>query len=149
MSKAMSRERDFDFFTTVDDETYDDLATLTGQKVVHAELWEESLQDTLGSVTTDPATQVAVDLDLYLDGGVYFELYGVVSYPDLTADPLVGFTTVQQRLQQLIKQELWLDEVAVDEEDSLILILAQHHQPQLYLQIDGWSVAEWDELPGG
>lgn len=145
----MSRERDFDFFTTVDDEMYDDLSSLTGQKVVYAELWDESLQDTLNGATTDPATQVAVDLDLYLDGGVYFELYGVVSYRDLTADPLVGFAAIQQHITQLIKQELWLDEVAVDEEDSLILILAQHHRPQLYLQIDGWSVAEWDELPAG
>lgn len=142
------REPDFDFYTIVDDEMYDELADLAGQKVVHVELWEDSLGETLAGETADPALQVAVDLDLYLDGGIYFELYGVVCYPDPEAEPLVGLRTIEQRLTGLVKQELWFDEVAVDEEDSLVFVLSQKHNPQLYLIINGWTFAEWDELPG-
>lgn len=141
------REPDFDFYTSVDDEMYDELADLTGQKVVHVELWEDSLSETLAGETAEPATQVAVDLDLYLDGGIYFELYGVACYPDPDAKPLVGLRTIEQRLTRLVKQELWFDEVAVDEEDSLVFVLSQNHKPQLYLIINGWTFAEWDELP--
>lgn len=142
------RESDFDFYTTVDDEMYDELADLTGQKIVHIELWEDALGDTLDDAPTDPTARIAVDLDLYLDGGVYFELYGVVCFPNPEADPLVGFSRIEEQLTGLVKQELWLDEVAVDEENALVFVLSQHHQPQLYLMIDGWTFAEWDELPG-
>ncbi|HRW11316.1 MAG TPA: hypothetical protein P5121_39730 [Caldilineaceae bacterium] len=145
----MARNQDFDFFTTVDDEMYDDLAELTGQKIVHVELWEEALQDTLAGTETDPATQTAIDMDLYLDGGLYFELYGVLCFPDPDEEPLVGYATIEQTLNRLVKQTLWLDEIAVDEEDSLVFVLSQQHKPQLYLMIDGWSFAEWDELPDG
>ena len=145
----MAREQNFDFFTTVDDEMYDDIADLTGQKIVHLEIWDEVLQDTLEGSPTDPVTQTAVDMDLYLDGGIYFELYGVLCFPDPAQEPLVGFQTIQQQLTKLVKQELWLDEVAVDEEDALVFVLSRQHQPQMYLMIEGWSFAEWDELPGG
>ncbi|MCB0109906.1 MAG: hypothetical protein KDE53_28490 [Caldilineaceae bacterium] len=145
----MARNQDFDFFTTVDDEMYDDLAELTGQKIVHVELWEEALQDTLAGTETDPATQTTIDMDLYLDGGLYFELYGVLCFPDPDEEPLVGYATIEQTLNRLVKQTLWLDEIAVDEEDSLVFVLSQQHKPQLYLMIDGWSFAEWDELPDG
>ena len=143
----MTNNPDLDFFTTVDDEMYDDLAALAGQKIVHIEVWDESLQDTMAGAESDPATQDAVDMDLYLDGGVYFELYGVVCYPDPDREPLVGHVNIGQTLNRLVKQSLWLDEGAVDEEDTLVFILSQQHKPQLYLVIEGWSFAEWDELP--
>jgi len=147
MGAEMARNQDFDFFTTVDDDMFDDLAELAGQKVVHIELWEEALHDTLAGEESDPATQLAVDMDLYLDGGVYFELYGVSCYPTPEEDPLVGHTNIQQTLTRLVKQTIWLDEIAVDEEDALVCILSQQHKPRLYLMVEGWSFAEWDELP--
>lgn len=143
------KERDFDFYTVVDDDAYDDLAQLAGEKVVHVEIWEESLGDTLDGEAVDLADQVAVDMDLYLDGGIYFELYGVVAYPSPDEEPLVGFDQIEQQLTRLVKQTLWLDEVAVDEENALVLILSRQHKPQLYLMVGGWSFAEWDELPRG
>lgn len=141
------REPEFDFYTEVDDAMYDELAELSNQKVVHVEVWEDSLGDTLDGETVALTEQTAVDLDLYLEGGVYFELYGVVSYPDLDADPLVGFARIEKQITRLVKQTLWLDEVAVDEEDSLVFVLSRQHKPQLYLVISGWSFADWDELP--
>ena len=41
-----------------------------------------------------------------------------------------------------------MDEIAATEEDELVLILSRNHTPQMYLNVSGWSVEEWDALPG-
>lgn len=145
----MSEEREFEFYTTVDDEMYDDLTELTGQRVAHAELWEEAISDLLEGGEAVAADTNAADLDLYLEGGVYFELYGVLAFRDPDQDPLPDRQSVERQLTALVKQGLWLEEVAVDEEEALVLILSRAHKPQLYLVISGWRVDEWDELPNG
>jgi hypothetical protein len=58
-------------------------------------------------------------------------------------------STVQNSLSSLVKSGVWLEEVAVDDENSLILVLAQQKKPRLYLLIGAWTVGEWDELPEG
>jgi len=93
------------------------------------------------------AGQIGFDIDLYLEGGIYFELYSTVCYPTIESDPLEGLSTVQSRLAGLVKSGVWLEEVAVDDENSLILVLAQRKKQQLYLLIGAWTVGEWDELP--
>ncbi|MEZ4865396.1 MAG: hypothetical protein R3C14_29070 [Caldilineaceae bacterium] len=138
---------DLDLYTVVDEELYDELAELAGQKVVYVEVWEESLGDLLAAAAEPEAVQDAFDIDLYLEGGIYFELYSVLCYPDLESEPLLGLEPVQERLVTLAKGGLWLEEVAVDEENGLVLVLARQHRVQLYLVIGGWAVAEWDELP--
>lgn len=148
----MSEFPEIDLYTEVDDELFDELAHLVGEKIVHVEIWEESLGDVLGGDDEDaPAgnkpAQSAFDIDLYLEGGIYFELYSTFCFPTLEGDPLVELATVQNRLTTLIKEEVWLEEIAVDEEDALILVLGQRQTPQLYLLISAWSVGEWDELP--
>ena len=145
----MSEEPALDFYTTVDDEMYEDLAELAGQRVVHVQLWEESISDMLEGQEVAATSTNAADLDLYLEGGIYFELYGVLAYRNPDQDPLPDRETVARQLTALVKQGLWLDEVAVDEEDGLVLILSRARKPQLYLSISGWSVDEWDELPAG
>ena len=145
----MSEEPALDFYTTVDDEMYDDLAELAGQRIVHVQLWEESISDMLEGQEVAATSTNAADLDLYLEGGIYFELYGVLAYRNPEQDPLPDRETVARQLTALVKQGLWLDEVAVDEEDGLVLILSRARKPQLYLSISGWSVDEWDELPAG
>lgn len=145
----MSEERELDFYTTVDDEMYDDLAELAGQRIVHVELWEESISEMLEGQDAAATSTNAADLDLYLEGGIYFELYGVLAYRDPEQDPLPDRETVERQLTALVKQGLWLDEVAVDEENALVLVLSRARKPQLYLAISGWSVDEWDELPNG
>ena len=145
----MSEEPELDFYTTVDDEMYEDLAELAGQRIVHVQLWEESISDMLEGQEVAATSTNAADLDLYLEGGIYFELYGVLAYRNPDQDPLPDRETVARQLTALVKQGLWLDEVAVDEEDGLVLILSRARKPQLYLSISGWSVDEWDELPAG
>ena len=136
-----------EIITRVDDEVYGELAEMVDQKILSFVLWEESLSDELENIETSEEEIVAADIDLYLEGGVYFELYGAVSYPKLTDDPLQGASTIHKRLSTLISKGVWLDEVAVDEHDQLVLVLSQQHQPVLFLAIGGWVIDMWDELP--
>ena len=61
-----------EFYTTVDDELYEELGELVGQKVVYFELWEDSLADELeadGESSEVSEEDTSFDLDLYLDDG--------------------------------------------------------------------------------
>ncbi|MFZ4656360.1 MAG: hypothetical protein ACOYNY_05090 [Caldilineaceae bacterium] len=145
----MSEFPEIDLYTEVDDELYEELAALAGEKIVHVEIWEESLGDVMAGEEGEETGQIGFDIDLYLEGGIYFELYSTVCYPTIESDPLEGLSTVQNSLSSLVKSGVWLEEVAVDDENSLILVLAQQKKPRLYLLIGAWTVGEWDELPEG
>ena len=146
---------DGQLYTHVDDEQYEELSELNGQPIVHVSVWEEGLADSITSPQGDggkasaasPDDGVAADIDLYLRDGVYFELYGTLCYTDLDAPPLSDLAQIEQRLQRLVKAGLELEEVAVDEDEGLVLVLAQRHQPVLYLQVGAWLLDEWEELP--
>lgn len=134
-----------DFFTRVDDEQYEELNRLAGEQVVFVALWEESVATAIEDA--DAGDGLAVDLDLYLAPGVYFELYGVVCYRGLDDPPLADLGEIDELLQALVQQTGHLSEVAVDEEDGLVLVLGRGDEPALYLQVGAWILAEWEELP--
>lgn len=134
-------------YTRVDDEQYADLVELSGQPLVHVSVWEETLADAIEEEEAPPPETVAVDLDLYLRDGVFFELYGVLCYTDIDEDPLAPIETIETTLQSLVRQEGALHEVAVDEEDALVLMLRAPSGQDVYLQVGAWVLNEWDELP--
>lgn len=142
------RNSEGQLYTQVDDEQYDELSELNGQPIVHAAVWEEGLADSLapadGNVATD---EVAADIDIYLRDNVYFELYGTICYTDLDAAPLNDLAKIEAKLLDLVKAGALLEEIAVDEEDGLVLVLAKNHRPLLYLQVGAWLLDEWEELP--
>jgi hypothetical protein len=150
---------DGQLYTHVDDEQYEELSELNGQQIVHVAVWEEGLADAMSAPQPDKSADAsspaisssdvgtAADIDLYLADGVYFELYGTICYTDLDAQPLANLAQIEQRLQRLVKAGVKLEEIAVDEDDGLVLILAQNHQPVLYLQVGAWLLDEWEELP--
>ncbi len=140
---------DGQLFTHVDDEQYDELAELTGQNIVHVSVWEEGLVEGIAApITSDTSPdETAADIDLYLGDGVYFETYGTLCYTDLDAPPLTDLAAIEQQLQTLVKAGLQLEEIAVDEDEGLVLVLGQNHQPVLYLQVGAWLLDEWEELP--
>jgi hypothetical protein len=133
--------------TSVDDELYDEIALLAGEKVVHLDVWEESLSESLEGRTNPSAEQDSCDVDLYLAGGVYFELYGVRCFSDLDEEPWIGHEMIDRRLHALVKNGAVLEEVAVDEDDALVLVLSQGGEPVAYLAVGAWLLEEWDELP--
>lgn len=138
-----------EFYTTVDDELYEELCELVGEKVVFFELWEDSLADELEKVdkSDQAADESSFDIDLYLDGGVYFELYGTLLFTGLDAEPLQGQDETRKFLAELVRKGLTLNEVAANEEDGLVLVLAGKGKTKLYCNIGGWLLDEWDELP--
>ncbi len=149
--RGRGEEGEVPLLTSVDDALYDELSDLTGQRVVHVALWEESLADALAEKSAeaeiDPERQTTFDLDLYLDEGVYFELYGVSAFTDLDAPPVTGADPMAKLLLTAVDQGVWLEEIAVDEEDNLVLILGRQGVPTLYLTVGGWLLEEWEELP--
>jgi hypothetical protein len=137
------------FFTSVDDEQYEELSGLVGERIVYTAVWEESVATAIADSTAAPLTDAgtAADLDLYLAAGVFFELYGVVCYTGLDEPPLENAEEIEARLSALVQSEATLGEVAVDEEDGLVLVITQGNMPALYLQIGAWILEEWEELP--
>jgi hypothetical protein len=147
---------DGQLYTHVDDEQYDELSELNGQPIVHVSVWEEGLADSLAAVgrtgsgqqpSSVEGDEIAADIDLYLRDGVYFELYGTLCYTDLDAAPLNDLTEIEKQLQDLVKAGVVLEEIAVDDEEGLVIILGQRHRPLLYLQVGAWLLDEWEELP--
>lgn len=163
---------EFLFYTAVDDEHYGELQTLLGQKLVFGAVWEDSLADALEERSGEqpprppqpaPAAEDAADaddedealdeggptcdMDLYLEDGVYFELYSVAAYESLDGEPLPTRTAIEAALYKLLAGRASLGDVAVDEDDSLVLVLHSGPKPALYLAVGGWVLEEWDELP--
>ena len=134
-------------YTTVDDELYEELSELVGQKIVYVGFWDDSLADALDKTEADPVTQSAFDLDIYLEDGIYFELYSTFFYPSLDSEAFQGRDAVSKQMADLGKQGMWLEEIAVDENDELVLVVGDQAKTRLYLAVAGWLLEEWDELP--
>ncbi len=148
----------------LDDEQYAALVdTVAGEKVMGLALWEESITDQLDSRIPQgsgllsainegekptPTARVLFDLELYLENNLLLTLYGTSFFADPESDPLRGWQWAGKILQSLINEGIWVDEIAATEEDELVLILSRNHTPQMYLNVSGWSVEEWDALPG-
>lgn len=143
----MAKSDDLPLYTTVDDELYDELSQLAGQAVVLVEVWEDSLSSALEAEEEEPQSQGSFDIDLYLADGAYFELYSATCYDSLDGEPWVGLTEVTQRLTAAAKQKAVLEEVAVDEDDQLVLVLRYGQGRHVYLPVAAWLLEEWDELP--
>jgi hypothetical protein len=143
----MARQEDLPLYTTVDDELYDELSQLVGQRVVLVEVWDDSLSSALEQEEVEPQEQGSFDIDLYLADGAYFELYSVACYDSLEEEPWVGLEEVSRRMAAAAKQMGVLEEVAVDEEDQLVLVLGYGAGQRVYLPVAAWLLEEWDELP--
>lgn len=141
------KQDEMPLYTTVDDELYAELSQLAGQKIVLAEVWEDSLSTALEGEEVELQEQVSFDIDLYLADGAYFELYSATCFDNPDSDPWQGLENVSARLAAAAKQGAMLQEVAVDEEDQLVLVLGYGQGKQLYLPVAAWLLEEWDELP--
>jgi len=140
---------DFNAFLT--DELWEDLVTLEGTPVETITIWEtsivdEDLEEEAGAAVTE-ANRVFVDLDLYLANRTLLELYGAALLPDEQSDPIVGLETISETLSALVENGVYIQEVSSDEEDRLVLVLADEHDRTCLLFITGWSESTWETLP--
>ena len=149
MPIATPKQNEPEIFTTVDDEQYDELCELAGQTIVYNAVWEDSLTEALDDDLNRELHEdgILADIDLYLRDGVYFELYGSLCYPDLTSDPYSDLISIERALQDARSRQATLHEVAVDDEDGLVLVLGVGDKPILYILVGAWILDEWDELP--
>ncbi len=132
----------------LDDDLYEALVeALEGERAMALALYEESITDE-GDEKPSLEARVLFDLDLHLENNLLLVLYGTSVFPDLDSDPLHGWQQTGKILQTLIAEGLWLDEIAATAEDELVLILSRNHKPQLYMIVSGWSIEEWERLPG-
>ncbi len=144
---AKRKDSGLELFTRVDDELYDELLALRGQRVVQVALWEDSLADDLAAERQLLDHDAFFDLDLYLDEGVFFELYGASGYPSPQDDPISEAEELNRTLVSLVNQNATLVDIAVDEDENLVLVLGRGKTPRLYLVAGGWLPNEWEELP--
>jgi hypothetical protein len=136
-----------DFHQVVTEELYNDLVdTVEGEKVAGLALWEESLADDEGAEVS-PDERDVFDMDLYLENHRYLEIFAAYVFTDPEGDALRGLDQLGKMFSRLIERGLWLDEIAVTEDDELVLILSRNQQPQLYLNVGGWTVETWETLP--
>lgn len=142
-----TRAADLTLHTQVTDDLFEELSELMGARVVHVNVWPDLLADALGRAIGDSASRAEFDLDVYLEGSVYFELYGTLLFASLDTFPVQGYAGVKSALRSPIPHGIWLNEIAVDDQDQLVLVLGQQHRPLLYLVASGWALDEWEELP--
>ena len=142
--KKRKSGQDVDYNLSVDDQTLDELRTLEGQSISKIALWDETIIDALEDSALGAT---AVDMDVYLEHGVLFELYGVLCYPDLDDEPIANVAELSQLLTGLQGKESLLDGVAVDTEDDLVLVVLDAEDQPLYLNAGAWMLEEWEELP--
>lgn len=143
----MPKQDEMPLYTTVDDELYEELSQLVGQRIVLAEVWEDSLSTALEGDEVAGEEQVSFDIDLYLADGAYFELYSATCFDNPDADPWQGLDHVTAQLTGAAKQGAVLQEIAVDEDDQLVLVLGVGKSRQIFLPVAAWLLEEWDELP--
>lgn len=140
-------ETEEDFHQIVTDALYAELVeSIEGQKVVGLAVWEESLADEEGEEIA-PARRQIFDMDLYLENHLYMELYATYVFKDPEGDALRGLDRIGTICTKLIEDGTWLEEIAVTEDSELVLILSRNHRPQLYLNVGGWTMEEWETLP--
>ncbi len=140
---------DFNAFLT--DELWEDLVTLEGTPVETITIWEtsivdEDLEEEAGAAVTEE-NRVFVDLDLYLANRTLLELYGAALLPDEQSDPIVGLAAISDTLSDLVENGMYIQEVSSDEEDRLVLVLADERDHTCLLFVTGWSESAWETLP--
>ena len=143
----MAKPDEIPLYTSVDDELYEELSQLAGQAIVFVEVWEDSLSSALEEEEEQPEQQASFDIDLYLVDGAYFELYSATCFDSPDGEPWIGLDEVSKRLSAASKQKAVLEEIAVDEEDQLVLVLRYGGGKRIYLPVAAWLLEEWDELP--
>ena len=109
-------------------------------------MWDDSVADAL-EPSGDAADETLADVDVYLKDGAYFELFGAAAFVSLDQEPMASPERLQEWLTTRVTAGLWLIDMAVDEEDALVLVLGEKSRPSLYLAVGAWALGEWEELP--
>lgn len=129
------------------DEIWEDMVALEGAPISAIVVWDRSLAD---ETTPEPVTsenRILVDIDLYLANQTKLELYGAAVSADEESDPTVGLNAIGELLEQHTQNGAYIDEIAADEEETLVLILANEQKRSLLIAVSAWLEDVWETLP--
>ena len=131
----------------LDDEMWEDMASLEGVRIASLVIWDSSLvDDSLDNPVTD-ANRVYFDFELYLANQTLLELYGAAVLADEAGDAFVGLDAIGEALNRLANSGAIIREVAADQDDRLVLSLANAEGDSLLTPITAWLETTWDVLP--
>ncbi len=129
------------------DELWEELSELEGLAIASLVVWDSSLvDDSLDDPVTDE-NRIYVDFELYLEDRQLLEVYGAAVLKDETSDAMVGFDTIGRMLGRLAEHGALIKEIAVDQDEGLILILQDHKNRRLLTPVTAWLLTTWDTLP--
>ncbi len=133
--------------TAVTDEELKVLEALADTELVSMVLTAESLEyDDEEGLTILESEDCFFDCELYFADHQVLELYGASLYEDLDSEPVAGMENIENVLTDLFEHGGTLSEVARDEEDGLVLVLASDHD-SLLVAVSGWYLDTWEALP--
>jgi hypothetical protein len=129
------------------DELWEEMIDFEGVPIASLVVWDSSLvDDRLDDPVTDE-NRIYVDFELYLDDQRMLELYGAAVLEDETSDALVGLDNIGRALSGLAGNGAYIQEIAADQDNSLVLILQDQKNERLLTPITAWLLTTWDVLP--
>ncbi len=129
------------------DELWEDMVTLEGAPITAITVWDRSLVDeSLPEPVTDQ-NRVFVDIDIFLANQTKLELYGAWVSQNQEGEPIVGLDDIGETLALHTQNGAIIDEIASDEEEMLILIIANEAKSSLLLAATAWLEDVWEALP--
>ncbi|HEY53768.1 MAG TPA: hypothetical protein G4N94_09955 [Caldilineae bacterium] len=129
------------------DALWEEMSEFEGVPIASLVVWDSSLvDDRLDDPVTDE-NRIYVDFELYLDDQRMLELYGVAVLEDETSDALVGLDNIGRALSRLAENGAFIQEIAADQDDSLVLILQDQENKRLLTPVTAWLATTWDALP--
>jgi len=129
------------------EELWDGMQVLEGQPIASLVIWDSSLvDDNLDSPVADEE-RIYVDCELYLANQTLLELYGAAILYKEADEALAGLQSITATLEQLADTGAVLQEVAADQENSLVLTIANQSGESVLVAVTAWLETTWDALP--
>lgn len=131
----------------LNDELWEEMIEFEGIPIASLVVWDSSLvDDRLDDPVTDE-NRIYVDFEIYLDDQHMLELYGAAVLEDEAGDALVGLDNIGRALSGLAGNGAFIQEIAADQDNSLVLILQDQQNKKLLTPVTAWLLATWDVLP--
>lgn len=129
------------------DELWAEMQALEGLPISSIIVWDSSLIDDSLEHPVSDEERVFVDCELYLANQTLLELYGVAFLEDEAGEALVGLDAINAVLEHLTSTGVFLQEVAADQEDRLVLTIGNEAGEFVLAAVTAWLETSWDTLP--
>lgn len=129
------------------DELWTEMQALEGLPIASLIVWDSSLIDDSLEHPVADEERIFVDCELYLANQTLLELYGVAFLEDEADEALVGLDAINSVLEHLASTGAFLQEVAADQEEGLVLTVGNESGDSVLAAVTAWLESTWDTLP--